>query len=575
MLCNTARRPGPTPRLLAALVAAAGLLDLCSALTPAFRNRLQLLQELVGNSTIRFSQTATVIAGLCALMLARSLARRHRRAAKLAITALLISSVLNILKGLDFEEAGFCLFVAWLLWRARADFVVGALPISWRGAVSRTAWLLGLCLLYAEVGAWLLRGRVVVLVTWLGPRPVPFPVAAFLGLWVDSPTVLYRGPRGVWFQHSLHVLLVVGVVYALVRLLRPLIPTAPASSDERARARALLAQYGHDSLCWFHLRGDRSYLFTPEGDGFVSYRIRGEVALLGGDPVCAPDALRPLIRHALDVFAANGVIPCVIGASAEGMRAYRAEGMRVAKLGEEAIISLPEFQVERLAKRVRRAARVIAGQGVEMHIGPMAELDPALASQCDTVSRDWLAHHGGVPQGFSMTSGPLPTADDRDHQVVLAAAPGSDPAAPSRVLGFLTLAPVPAAQALSLDHMRRVSDAPNGLTEAMIIRAAEHFRDAGFSGISLNFAALSDKECPQGEGAAIRAARAAVFEGARHLPLRSLYRFNKKFDPVWSCRYGLYPSTANLPAAVIATVGAEVAAPTLLPGRLSTALRLH
>src|SRR6185312_3192793 len=122
---------------------------------------------------------------------------------------------------------------------------------------------------------------------------------------------------------------------------------------------------------------------------------------------------------------------------------------------------------------------------------------------------------------------------DREHQVVLAAAPGDDPTAPVHVLGFLTLAPVPAAHALSLDHMRRTSDAPNGLTEAMIIRAAEHFRDAGYSGISLNFAALSDKECPQGEGAAIRAARAAVFEGARYLPLRSLYRFNKKFDPVW------------------------------------------
>ncbi|HXT34172.1 MAG TPA: phosphatidylglycerol lysyltransferase domain-containing protein, partial [Chloroflexota bacterium] len=159
-----------------------------------------------------------------------------------------------------------------------------------------------------------------------------------------------------------------------------------------------------------------------------------------------------------------------------------------------------------------------------------------------------------------------------DHQVVMAVSSG-DGESPPRLLGFITLAPVPAARALSLDHMRRVHEAPNGLTEAMIIRAAEHFRDAGYTGISLNFAALSDKECPEGEGAAIRAARAAVFEGARYLPLRSLYRFNKKFNPVWSCRYALYPSPASLPAAVIATMGAEVAAPTLLPGRLGAALR--
>ncbi|MGH2344664.1 MAG: bifunctional lysylphosphatidylglycerol flippase/synthetase MprF [Chloroflexota bacterium] len=575
MLCNTARRPGLTPRLLAALVAAAGLLDLGSALTPALGNRLHLLQEMVGNTTIRFSQTATVIAGLCALMLARSLARRHRRAANLAMIALVCSAVLNVLKGLDFEEGGFCLAVSWLLWRARADFVVGALPISWRGALSRTGWLGGLCLLYAEAGAWLLRGHVVVLVTWSGSRPVPFPLAAFLGLWVDSPTVLYRGRRGLWFKHSLHVLLVVGVVYALVRLLRPLIPIAPASPDERIQARALLARYGYDSLCWFHLRRDRSYLFAPKGDGFVSYRMRGDVALLGGDPVCAPNLLRPLIRYALDLFAANGITPCVIGASAEAMRAYRAEGMHATKLGEEAVIPLPDFSVDRLAKRVRRAARAIAGQGIEIHIGTMADLDRTLVDQCDAVSAAWLATHGGVAQGFSMTSGPLPPPNDREHQVVLAAGPTGTVETPRRLLGFLTLAPAPAARALSLDHMRRVSDAPNGLTEALIIRAAEYFRDAGYSGISLNFAALSDKECPEGEGAAIRAARAAVFEGARYLPLRSLYRFNKKFDPVWSCRYALYPSTASLPAAVIATMGAEVAAPTLLPERLGAALRLR
>jgi len=572
MLASNGRKAGITPRLLAFLVAAVGLLDLGSALTPALSDRVHLLQELVGNQTIRFSQTATVIAGLCALMLAHSLARRHRRGAKLAIAVLLLSAAVNLLKGLDFEEAGFCLVVAWLLWRARADFVVGALPISWRATLSRAAWMVGLSLLYAEVGAFLLRSQVVVLVTWSGSRPVPFPLAGFLGLWVDSPTVRYRGAQGIWFQHSLHALLVVAIMYVVVRVLRPLIPVPPASPDERAHAAALVARHGRDSLCYFHLRQGRAYIFDPTGQGFISYEMRGGVALLGGDPVCSPERLRPLIRFTLDVFAANGITPCVVGASAEAMRAYRTEGMRATKLGEEAVIALPEFEVGQLPKRVRRAARVIANQGIDMVIGTMAELDHRLVEQCEAVSRDWLRSHGGVSQGFSMTSGPLPTASDRDHQVVMAVSPG-DRDYPPRLLGFITLAPVPAARALSLDHMRRIHEAPNGLTEAMIIHAAEHFRDAGYTGISLNFAALSDKECPEGEGAAIRAARAAIFEGARYLPLRSLYRFNKKFNPVWSCRYALYPSTASLPAAVIATMGAEVAAPTLLPGPLGAALR--
>jgi lysylphosphatidylglycerol synthetase-like protein (DUF2156 family) len=562
-----------TPRVLAALLALVGLLDIGSALTPEVRPRIELLQELIGVQTVRFSQTATVLAGVCALMLAQSLARRNRRALWMALAALVSSALLNLLKGIDFEEATFCLFVAWLLWKARKDFVVGGLPISWRAAATRTAWLAGLSVLYSEAGAVLLGRHVHVLMTvGNSHRAVSFPVAAFFGLWTDSPTVEYVGNEGAWFHHSLHALAATGVVYAVIRLLRPLIHTSPATQDERARARALVQRYGNDALCYFHLRHDRSYLFAPDGQGFVSYVVRGDVALLGGDPVAAPTSMKPLIRYALDVFAANGMKMCVVGASTNAMHAYRDAGMRALKIGEEAVIDLPSFDAGSLAKRVRRAARSIASQGIQIQIGAMATLDPELVAQCDAVSRSWLDAHGGVEQGFSMTSGPLPSRDDRDHQLVLAVAPGEEGAA-SRLLGFLTLAPVPVSRGLSLDHMRRVVDAPNGLMEALIIRAAEHFRDAGCTALSLNFAALSDKECPEGESPAIRAARAALFEGARHLPLLSLYRFNKKFGPVWSCRYWMYSSPVSLASAAYATVRLEVAGRMLLPGLFGEALR--
>jgi lysylphosphatidylglycerol synthetase-like protein (DUF2156 family) len=568
-------RPCLTPHALAALLAVVGLVNLGSALTPALPWRLELVQDLIGAPAVHLSQTATVLMGLCALMLARSLARRNRRAAHLALGALLASALLNLLKGLDVEEASICLGVAALLWRARRDFVVGALPISWRIAASQTAWLAGLSVLYAEAGALLLGRQVQVLAT-IGHslHPLPFPLAAFLGLWSDAPTVRYAGVQGHWFQHSLHALATAVVIYAVVRLLRPLIPVPPASEDERGRARYLLERYGTDALSHFHLRHDRAYLFAPDGEGFVSYLVRGDVALLGGDPVCPPDAMRSLIRHALDTFAANGLTPCVVGASASAMHAYRREGMRALKIGEEAVIPLSTFDRAALAKRVRRAARAISAQGIAIAIGAMAELDPALTVQCPAVSRAWLGRHGGVEQGFSMTSGPLPGADDRDHRVALAAMPGAD-GGPGRLLGFLTLAPVPAARGWSLDHMRRLPEAPNGLMEALIIAAAERCRDEGYVMLSLNFAALSDKECPQGEGATLRAARAALFEGARHLPLRSLYRFNKKFNPRWSCRYWLYTSPDRLPAAAYATVRAEVSAPALLPGPIGAALRPH
>lgn len=575
MLHQAFSRRHTTPRLLAVLLALVGVLDLASALTPAMSARAQLLRELIGADPIRFSRTATVLAGLCALMLAQSLARRNRRAAHLAIALLLVSGLLNLLKGIDFEEAMLCFFVAWLLWRARRDFVVGGLPISWGKAVEHTVWFAGLSVLYAEFGALLLGRHVKVLAT-IGDTThlMPFPLAAFLGLWTDSPCVAYYGPDAWWFHHSLHALALVGALYAVVRMLRPLISAKPATIDERRRARDLVLQFGTDTLSYFHLRADRSYIFAEDGNGFVSYVVRGDVALLGGDPVCAPESVRPLIRHALRTFAAHGLKACAIGVSARAMSAYRAEGMRALKLGEEALIDLRAFDRATLAKRVRRAARVIEAGGVTIVVGTMANLDPRLTAQFPAVSNDWLVAHGGSPQGFSMTSGPLPAPDDTGHHVVVAAAPSQNDV--GSVLGFLTFAPVPAARVLSLDHMRRVSCAPNGLTEALVIRAAEYFRDQGYVALSLNFAALSDKECPDGEHAALRTARAAVFEGVRYLPLRSLYLFNKKFNPAWTSRYWMYPNAASLPATAYATMRAEVAtAGALLPAGLGGLLRIR
>jgi len=345
----------------------------------------------------------------------------------------------------------------------------------------------------------------------------------------------------------------------------PWAPLPALDDGDRRRVAALVARYGADALCHVHLHPDRSYLFAPDGDGFVSYALDRRVALLGGDPVCAPEALPRLAAHALRAFAGRGLAVCVVGASADAARAYVAGGLHAVKLGEEAIIDLPAFDAARLRPKVRRAARHVAAHGVTLHAGTMAGLDPALTAQCPTVARAWLAGHGGALQGFSMTSGPVPGPADTAYRVVVAARAG-------RVLGFITLAPVPAARGLSLDHMRRLPDGPNGLMEALIIHAAAAARDAGDATLSLNFAPFCDEERPEGEGATIRALRRAVFKHAPDVPARALYLFNRKFAPRWACRYWLYGGKREVYAACRATLRGELARAPLPPALAAAAL---
>ena len=110
-----AGRRDPAPRVAALLALAAGVLNLGSALLPAERVRLDLLDRLVPGALSRAATVVTAAAGVGLLLLAGGLRRRRRVAWLVAVVLLGGSAVLHLLKGLDFEEAVAEAFLAGLL----------------------------------------------------------------------------------------------------------------------------------------------------------------------------------------------------------------------------------------------------------------------------------------------------------------------------------------------------------------------------------------------------------------------------------------------------------------------------
>jgi len=88
---------------------------------------------------------------------------------------------------------------------------------------------------------------------------------------------------------------------------------------------ALDRAHGRDSLAFFALRRDKSYLFSPSGEAFLAYRVINGSALVAGDPIGEPSEYEELV--------------------AEFRRVARSQGWRVAIAGasNDAIILGPEF----------------------------------------------------------------------------------------------------------------------------------------------------------------------------------------------------------------------------------------
>ena len=104
------------------MIAAAGLLDLGSAITPPLEGRLIALLRLVPLAVPQTATALVTLPGLGLLALARGVRRGQLRAHRVAVALLVGSSVLHLVKGVDVEEAAAAGLVAGYLIAHRAEF---------------------------------------------------------------------------------------------------------------------------------------------------------------------------------------------------------------------------------------------------------------------------------------------------------------------------------------------------------------------------------------------------------------------------------------------------------------------
>lgn len=532
-------------RRFGALSAAlAGLMDIVSALYPAVPSRMEILKDLLPLSVLRLSNTATVLTGFALILLADGLRKRRERAMQVTITLLAVSVFLNLTKGLDFEEASVSLLLGAVMLAGRRGFQVPSRTRVPRRAVQQILALTALYVCYLLAGFLVLRHAV-------APAPT-FGMALQepLRLIAGTSQIDYLTPHARWFARSLVAMGGLGILFALAQVLRPLLPARTSTSNDLSRARVLVSRFGADTLSYFALQDGRSYFFDADAEAMLSYRLWGTVAVVGGDPIGPQHRWEALLRSFLEFARAHGMDPCFVGVSAATVPVFETLGLRLLKIGEEALIPLPDFDEAVLKRKVRRAGRHLEALGIEARCYRSGEIPETVQSQIEQVSRQWVEAKGGAEQGFSMTLGRLPRESDADCELVVAMEGGY-------VWGYLSLVPVASGESWSLDAMRRRLDSPNGLTEFLVLRAASMYRDRGCKTLSLNFATLADTQ-GELESRALAGTRRFLWENLSSVyQLKSLYQFNSKFNPVWRSRYLAYNEILKIPKLAMAVTQCE------------------
>ena len=504
------------PQAAAVLVFLSGAVLLVSGSLPAAEQRLASIARLIPLAVLELSHLAGSAIGAGLLIVAVGLYRRLRGAYHATMIALLLGIVVSLLKGLDYEEAALLTVVSAVLFVARHEFRREA-PFSAQSF--NAAWVFSIAMV---IGASI----------WLGFfafRHVQYSNELWwqFSLHADAPRMLRASVAAV----------MVALTFALWKAIRPAAPkttTVPADLD----AAQEMLRDSQDSSANAALTGDKRFLFDDERKAFVMYQVsrRSWVALR--DPVGPPARRESLCWRFLELADRYDGWPVFYQVSDTSLPLYADLGLALLKLGEEALVPLQDFDLtgKRLANLRHGRSRLIR-DGATFEIVPRTQLAPVMP-ELQRVSDGWLRSKGAAEKGFSLGAFSAEYLGNFDCAVVYMG---------QRIVAFANLWQAPAASELSVDLMRHVEDAPNGVMDYLLTELMLWSKSNGFDWFNLGMAPLSGLERHPLASVWNKAGNALFYHAEHFYNFEGLRRYKEKFAPVWKPRYLASPGGLALP----------------------------
>ena len=513
-------------RAAALVLLISGLLNVVCALAWPLR-WIRAVDAWLPFSIHPVSGVTAVIGGLALIGVARGVRHGYRRAWLAALVVLLVSIVYRLTRGAGLEGLSVaCVISLWLLAEYR-HFQVN--PAGLR-----------------RVLGWAIMTGLAVIV---------------LASLLDTAYISARETRDVV------VAVIVGTVLLVLATARPGREHRRAGAARAKafdRARAIFDRYGGGTLDYFALRDDKSWLFS--GNTLIAYSVINRVMLVSPDPIGPATERLDAWSDAMDLADANGWYICVLGASTSWLPVYQTAGLSEIYLGDEAIVDCQVFSLKGKAmKSLRGAYNRVSKAGYHVEVMDALSASPELRGQLEELATQ--TRQGETERGYSMTLSRL--FDERDTGLLLAVCmdPEGNPVA------FNQYIPASHVNGYSLDLMRRTNDpdAPNGLTDFVIIETINWMAERGLNGLGLNFAVMRAVVADEtGSGPWHSAEKSLLHHFSDTMQIESLWNFNKKYDPQWRPRYSVADDRAHLPWAGLAIARAESVSELPVVGRFMT-----
>lgn len=509
--------PELVPPVLAVLTFVGGIVLLASGATPAEPERLAWLDRFLPLPLLEVSHFVGSLVGVALLFLAQGLRRRVDAAYPLTVALLAAGVVVSLAKGLDWEEALVLAAMLAALLPCRRYF---SRPAALFGAPFTPGWIVAI--------ATVLAGSI-----WLGLfayQHVGYSHELWWRFALDA-----NAPR--FLRASVGGLALV-VAFSFARLLRPSAPRPALPAAEELDLAARIAAASPRSSAHLALVGDKELLWSDDRSAFLMYAVEHRSWVAMGDPVGPEAAHAEIAWKFRELSSRFGGWPVFYQVSPASLPLYVDLGLTLIKLGEEARVPLPTFDLEgRARKKLRHAHRKGVEAGCTLEIRPPGAGDSAL-DELAAISDDWLEHKGAREKGFSLGY------FDRAY---LSRTPIARVSCGGRLVAFANLWPGAPGTEMSLDLMRYRRDAPAGVMDYLFLELLLMARREGYAWFNLGMAPLSGLAGRALSPFWSRLGSTLYRHGEAFYNFQGLRQYKEKFDPVWEPRYLAAPGGLVLP----------------------------
>jgi phosphatidylglycerol lysyltransferase len=300
-----------------------------------------------------------------------------------------------------------------------------------------------------------------------------------------------------------------------------------------------------DSSANVALLGDKRFLWSDDRQAFIMYQVSGNSWVALGDPVGPPPAQQGLAWAFREIVDRHDGRPVYYQISDESLALYVDMGLSLAKIGEDARVSLQDFSLQGSRRaEFRQAINRANKHGASFEVVP-SEKVKAVAAKLRGVSDSWLEDKSAAEKGFSLGSFSEEYISNFDCAIVRV---------DNEIVAFANLWAAPAAGEVSVDLMRHNNMAHKGVMDYLFTELMLWAKTQGYAWFSLGMAPLSGLEQRSLAPLWHKIGHLIFSHGESFYNFEGLRKYKEKFDPEWRPRYIACPGgLLALPRALLDT----------------------